>query len=811
MFTIADPIFNPSSPSAAGFRVGGVGRYASLSPTLKPNSEPIALNLSGIVVNSLGIATLPLSTELAPQAIEIEGKFYRYTLSNPPERGNFTTDGEQLIIALAPGFTPKAIALYGQELSIPTDFVPPPYPDLFTQFPLTGEMSWTLTFEEQPSGNFTFITLASQREEVINYFTRRDRLIIYGVGFACSGQISVTEISLTKSAVPLIEVSVNLTGYHAKFLDRYAAIGKSQYLEDCTAPPTLWGNSPETMTLQEFAAQVGASVSGGGIQIPRDLLTGARSLTSLGSQLNEAAVRSAGGYLDFNNPGAIVVSGRGTATVNRGSGHFIRQIRSDVQTSINRPDNGYYRTYNPLYRVTYGSALTTAPNTGVPKPQWQPKPPEITTTEEGDPQPWIDPYFPPNRDLSIVFDISGRRKRYKKITLKNGQPIEEEEEEWGWVAVAKFHMEFTGGTSPTVRRIVGNWQRIMFKYTSYNYDSKGYLEDVVTRGWQLARFQSENPKKPETLSIRLAGNPQTPEDFSAINLLRSYSFFWMPISKIEFYDLELMSRHYKDVKPPMIEYQFCLPNGIKETKPIPDPSWVPPYFVKRKVVREDNLRVMNNPKSTALKPLPPLTTGKRVEIVERVNIGDPVGKKDPTHYTRSVSRYSAQESQFGNYLDLGESEIIAGRPPNAPQMEKILDNKVEPPTNGPRDERRPFFISSGGTGEVNTSAAVSTLDYPNAENQGQALAAAKLALDLANFKNASVEQFTCEFSPTIRPGDRVSYRVNGQTRSRRVISISHRLKIDGFNGSVPLVSCSGSELRVGEDISAPTVFVAEER
>jgi hypothetical protein len=812
MLAIASSITTPNSYSAAGFGIAlDPSAYAPTALISNPNPvDTIAPTIPPAIVN--GVITVPAPEGVKIRTLAIGGQIYTYTLTSPPPAGQFTDLGGDLLIGYLGLVPPPVISYYLSPIRIPTDRLVDPRPSLFTQFPISGELTWTLNWEEQPQASFEFITLASKKSDLIDYFTTADNIDIYGVGFATSGQLSITETSLTKSAIPLIKVSVNLTGCHARYLDIYTFLGKQLYLPNCQAAPTPQLNSPDTMTVQDLANKVGTSVIGEAIAIDKNILNSPAVATTLGSNLESNSIRGIGAFIKYDRTDAIELK-----PYNNVASYFVSEsdVRSDIQTSVNHKINTkFYKTYDPLTKVTFGSNPYTAA-TIRPQPEWQPVPLIPTETYEGDPNPDDDPYNFIERDLSIVFDISGKRKRRKDIKLINGQPIQEIEQEWGWVAVAKDHIVFTNDARPTIVNINGSWSKIQSKTTNYTYNNEGYLIKVESTGYKKVRFRTENAQKPESLATR----PET-GDPAEIENLESFRFFNLPISSSEIYSLELMSKYYSDIKTPKINYTICLADGSGTIDiPIDDKAYIPPYFVSKKRVVESGFASTVNPKSTALKPLPNLTTGKSSEFTERVVVQPkPVlslsiieEPKDPTYYTKSIDNYSAEGAQLSTTLAIAESSLVNGRPPIATNRGAVLQ-LVQPPASPttPAVPNTAFAIKSGLSTQSLGYVTVGAINFPTATTKDQAVKAAQIDIDIINAKNSQTESMLINWRPEIRPGDLVTYRIGSDTRSRRVISVTNKVKIEGMiDSGQTIVTTAGTEVKLGVETDRVPVIIVD--
>ncbi len=805
MFTISSPITTPDTPSGAGFSLSSapsnyaptavlenIAAVATIVPTTPP---PIVA----------GVVTVPAPAGVAISTVTIAEITYTYTLLSPPPAGTFTVINGQLSIGYLGLTPPTAIAYYLAPVAIETNYLPPPFPSICYEFPLSGELSWTLNWEEQPSATLEFITDASEKSNVEAYFGGIRNIEIYGVNFCPTGQVQITEISLTKSAIPLIKVSASLTGFNAHLLDRYTSLGVNFTLPDCSAPPNRFGNSPTSMTVQDVAGRLGTAVAGASINVDASILRSAATPVNLANLLDSSSIRGVGAFVDYHTTAIKLVPYRGV------SSHSIdtADIRSDITGSGNRKmgiSGNFYKTYDPLTKVTFGANPPTPP-TLAPAPSWQPVPQVTTTANDGDADPSISPYSGVQRDLSIVFDISGKRKRKKVTTLVNGQPTREVEEEWGYVAVAKDD-GVAGATG--IESYNGTWRKIDYKRTDYTYNSLGYLTEVRSTGTKLSRFRVENAQNPESRKVRIDGAPPDPAEVAQ---LQTFRFFEQPTLRVESYTLAKMADYYDDIIPPRVSRTICLPDGSQTTITVPDESYIEPYFVKEKLVIEDTFSSTVDPKSTALKPLPNLTTGKKVQFVERVGINPRAQltiapAPNPTEYTKSTDNYSSSEAQFSTTLSIAQSSIVSGRPPVATNRGASLQLVTPPSAGSPTTAPAPFAIRSGLSGEDTGTVTVGSLNFPTAGSQAAARAAAQVDIDLINSKNTLTESFLSNFRPNIRPGDIVIYRSNSGVRRRRAISVTNSIKINGrLDDGTIFVTTAGTQLKLGLDANTPVSVV----
>ena len=802
MFQLADPILTPTRYSVAGYRVlmPPPNNYAPLAVAIE--QLPSAVTIDPAVTISGSIATTPVPVDTNPRVLVIDGLTYHFSLLNPPPIGSFAIADGNLIIGLYSSKPIRAISYNSIFPSIPTDQVNDPYPDLLTRFPLKGELSWTLTLEEQPTAQLNFITLASERDNVIRYFSGHRQIVIYGVGFAPSGQLSITDVAKSRSAIALIEVSLSLTGYHAKALEAYTTLRQKITTIFASIPATTTYSDITSATVQDLARQVGTQIQGELININASTVSDTTSVTTLAERLTNADIRSIGCFVDYNSPIAIKLQRYHNVLT-----HLVYEsdIRSDIQTSFSNRLNigatecGYYKTYDPGTEISFGSGAVTTPKTTLPKTRWQPKQPELTESIEGDPTASTSPYPVFVNDLSAVFDISGKRKRLKKTKLKNGQPISSQQEEWGYVAVARDNAIISVGSTV----INGVWRKISDSTTVYTYNNYGYLVESITTGTLLVRHQVENPQKPETLNFVVTG-PIVESTFDP------YRFKLVPSKTIETYELEPFSKYYSDIKPATITRTAYLADGKTETEIAEiDKSWIPPYFVALKTVVETATSIIPNPKSTIDKPLPLLTAGKSTINIERITIADRIGGKDPITYLRVVDNQSAQGAQLGSNVSNAETSTNSGRPPLAANLGASLEIAKPPePKEFIDPNPQPLIIKSNISGDTIGIEGVNTLNFPIATSQSQAVAAAQVDIDITNAKNTIQSRFIIDFRPHLMPGDKLIYQANQISKQRRIISVSQKLRIDGITSDrQPLITSEGTSIQVGVDYPTPIVVV----
>lgn len=242
--------------------------------------------------------------------------------------------------------------------------------------------------------------------------------------------------------------------------------------------------------------------------------------------------------------------------------------------------DGNFRDEEPEEEDTQGDRDT------LKRPQYDQKL-EILTLWSGD--EW---HIEPPRDVTIindltqVFDNGGRTKELRSITTQNGTTILESYQKYGFVYDSRDI--YFWGTEPvldpetrqlesvtgwilrpltTEHDIKLKWQRIEDSVTVYEFDPEtGYLDRVVTFGWQIHRFKKEsNNEIINLIGERILSEDAPTDDFGntkrTYDLIKPYEFS-AQFSKIPVWDVQHFCRKtfietYKDVEPrPFTEQEF---------------------------------------------------------------------------------------------------------------------------------------------------------------------------------------------------------------------------------------------------------------
>lgn len=615
-----------------------------------------------------------------------------------------TSGTPSITVSLPPGNLPPVSAqvIIPPPVFLPTNYVAPPYPDLFGRFPIKGQFSWSLSFEGHPSASFNFITYAQYREPLLAQFTEGTEFTAFGIGYRVTS-LSLKESMASTNPQRLIEVNVSLGGRHEVWIDRQVRLqgGNTQnsvassgldpnclILNGNTQGGGSGVNASAKTSLAAIATSARGAYCGPNAEVKIPPSTPSNATTTFTNELrSRVRTMGNGSFVDYNNSGCVEVKG-----IDSVSQYILAEGRllSEIQTNLSgamgarifgggnfhpRPDGTvlpssplpfpvptvlpenttlykWVKLYDPPYKLEWGdvpdggdSAKSEDTQLGneYTVPEWKQRKRVKAVTEEGD-TPVNEP--PANssyiKDVSVCFDLSGPRKTYKKTTTLDGLPLEDYVEEWGFVVYGwQLYNDadmLTGANSAAL------WQQIRVSTTKYFYDpDTGYQLGYDTDGWELARYKQENASDPETAKLEATG------DNTEFNL---YIFFQNPSRVKQRNYLEPMRDYYKDIEiDTQINYKVCLPGGRSEWRFEVDPTFVEPYMVLYETMHTNSLAWIPNPlEGDGDKPLPPLTCGKEefhrrsVMILNSKNTQFPKGFRSPGIYSALGAKSFYQES-----------------------------------------------------------------------------------------------------------------------------------------------------------------------
>lgn len=441
-------------------------------------------------------------------------------------------------------------------------------------------------------------------------------------------------------------------------------------------------------------------------------------------------------------------------------------------------------------------------------------------------------------DLSVSFWKSGQNfvKVYREITTIDGFESLVVEKKYAFNGpLAKDIYELDGGVFKLKKADVRAFWGIIEETTTLHFYSSGlsayeglYLGYEKT-GWRFHVFKTEpeinvgdvdaSPQEQyPTLSSQQRymdlGNEATEADEKAKELgEKAYTPQRISIFEKERYYHEPMKKYYKDAAVQGVdEVKICLPDGSSRRVAAIDKTFQQPYIVtaKEKVVRclasmEDPrnpvIRDFNNkkPDNEKEKPeFPPLVTGTdssesyKVKINRSTNTpgmryADDSEKDTFTAYSRTSSS-GGNGSGFNNQITENKTEEVEGRPESSRRLPPIWERKpeedevvTEEEQNRPDPKQYRYKVwTPSAPDKTSFDQLVSgSMSFPYAKTLSEVRQAIQLTIEMENVRNTYTESFTTVFNPDIRPGDKLTYFVNGERRHRRVLGISPTVNFQG--------------------------------
>lgn len=560
-------------------------------------------------------------------------------------------------------FQNQSIGIFRQDL------VPSPYPEWFNRFPLVGQLSIGLDFEQQPTGSLELECQLIHLQVLLNAL-RPDTLIdLYGYAFRVTqtnftqsllstqpqGQFVVTvslsganersladPISLRQildfvdstDSEPVIETTVQVLGEIAGITIDAPSMELS--LEDLNSDDTFSIESEFTDRLRHqglFAEYNTNSLKARPIdsvaewaftdndclEPPQVTYLGRQPKQSLNSVINLAppALNAAILPATVFEPPTIQIQPESETLIGNANEFLVTRIEGEFSEEGSDDDSEDLLGQNEA------------------RPQWNQRRPDRTTLVKGDEALTSPPDETTEiTTTSLCFVNSGVTKTEEVETSENGNPVSVETKVYGFVFLSKDHMRLKNGELVLSITDPGTvWDLIRETTTTWVYDDDtGYELGTVTTGRELFSFKAESDAL-ETYELAQAADPVSVAD------LNTYQFRWRAVNEAVGRSLRKLSSVYNDVSENegrYIYFQEEAPNGQIITRRRRDPSFVTPYYVETEISHSNSFGQTQNPEEPEqvggqLRRLPNLTTGR-----ESFNRLDTKIKASPA--TRKVAR-----------------------------------------------------------------------------------------------------------------------------------------------------------------------------
>lgn len=352
-----------------------------------------------------------------------------------------------------------------------------------------------------------------------------------------------------------------------------------------------------------------------------------------------------------------------------------------------------------------------------------------------------------------------------------------------------------------------------------------YLTEIVTTGAKIMPLEKEpgrnqslddvlNPDENERFAV------QTPTlipklDRTAYKLGAERSYYKTDDPKlpfqIDFQDYGSLDDRLKET------VQAKMGNGVKPNFIIgivtPDINYVEPLVVLAESRTTNSFAYAADPESTDEDPIPPLVAGEEGYFKLERTIFPPDRFKQEK-YREDITEYTATDPGFKASLTISRTVEKSGQAPaaesraikyeqkdNPAYLEKLKQLQQAAQTAQEKKKQKPvfkYYVNSDLRDEGNPSGG--NLSFPYAKSLGEAMRAAKTAIEMEHCQNAGQHQKTIAwYLPDIRDGDRVTVG----SEKFRVLSASVTVRQAGNNvrpipGLVQLTD--GTQVTLGPEV-----------
>ena len=730
-----------------------------------------------------------------------------------------------------PSTEPLTITLTGgkKRSTVSTNALPPKLLKALKGLPVTGDISWTLSLEQHPSGSMELFCQGDTIHSIRDRFKKGTEWELFGIGFSVSNYQEKLE------PFRQYRINISLTGKWAKPRYNRPSFLRPEAWKAYTEETALnqSGQSKTKISIKQLAEQVDVPFFPLGdanwdITLAADTAKDAAEVWS--SSIQERS-RPNEGYIDWNDANGVHIrkirSGRHWR-------YSIPELEISYQGDCEHSDDhrGYAVEYPNVELTGDWSNLNANQE---PKPEWKRRTPQIVTLVSGDADadatPSVTAPLPEgvNRlaDLSLNWDSSGPTRTIRFVTTLDGQPYKTIEVIWGFCYTGLDI--YNSSTEELDGNPIDFWQIVSYKEQNYLYDPQyGYPLGYNTTGWRMARFKQEGTNQ--------EGIPDTEvlDRTDALEALEYdlYVFRKLPILERSRTVHTTFTNYYKDAEeqPAWVSYQHTNRDGSTETRFAKDPTWAPAMFGKETLTYASSFAKAPNPEydpgeDYILPEYPPpqkyYITGE--ESFTRQSLTIKPGRKNrkvtfqqgdneiketvlsPDLYTEWNLEDAAQNSQFGQKAVKETFAENEGRPSPSTRLPSLLEQE-EPESNDANSnntDSSKYRYTMTSPGYSTDDPVESSLSYSNAKTQAQTILGAKTDFYLRDVQESIQYTYPIPFNPELRPLDRITINAQGETHATAVASLTNTLAIDGNVEGELLITSKPTEVNAGIDRIVP--------
>lgn len=552
-----------------------------------------------------------------------------------------------------------------------------------------GSISVNMNFESHPTGSINIVGIPESDIETyriaynkvgesITLFTNTKKPIFFRISGYAETEGFIYQENSTSQVIKTFDIAVNLEGGH--LLNTSKSVFVRNSLRDyvpSTEPRVNVTNGKILLTNLARAARV--PYVGFNQSIPISSTEGSNLTLSFENQIN-TYLRTKFSFVDYTGPQVT------TTLYNRGQIWNIGL--NDILTSIEISRDKPVEFRNTLLQPQDGDSFSRNSEKKTREELKEEEllgdtpeklEPDEVELEEGD----LFVTLPPEdvtriTTLDLVFDKSGPRKTRRKTTLLNGQPFIEEIETYGFVYTADQiknpeALSETASIDTSALLVEGSealnglWKQIEYQKTEYNYEeldlrvriqakdldgnrlsveylsasnssatkfNSKYLTSIVTTGWKLTRFLSEEladggtavedvrdtrliNKELEAAGILFEENsdgsvspvvPPTDNELSFYTKTKqALTFKQTPFQSITQYKLFPSEDYYNNIESSPFQIQEVAgadvgkPSQSRVIVAIPDTQWVYPMLVLEETILSQSFDSVDDPRNVFIR------------------------------------------------------------------------------------------------------------------------------------------------------------------------------------------------------------------
>lgn len=513
-------------------------------------------------------------------------------------------------------------------------------PSLFSFLPLDGQISLSRSFENHPSGQFSFETRYT-KDQVFAVFTPGREFDLFNIGYRVNN-VSVSELPRSTYPDGRCKVSVSFGGKWENRIGQPCFLrqdgsnnipGNEPFLDpECLTNTPNSGDPNRSVSLYTLLDRIGVVVTGSGVK-PVPIPEGTTRDTVVSpDQLLQERLRLANSFVRYSNNSSVEIQNiRGLAGHTILESDILEQIDSSYEAVSKNSKTPLIAQYlnAPAFNLTNFPSTVTSPvpaiagevskNLGFeypcvelsgqfsepkekkPKtqgqnPRYVRKPPNRQTRIEGD----VNADQPLDgvssiKVMSLCFDLGGEQKIRTFVTEENGVVIQTVAEIWGF----RFTAEdvYTPSTGKYSGNPLNYWKCLKQVITNYTYDvaslsgegGTGILLYKQGYGFNTVRWKQENVNDPETIGLIGDISPEATKQRSL------YSFFTIPV--VERYSRKLKLQPEYQTEGLYEVIKKCNRDGTASYVPLINPDYAPPYYIEEEVQQKTSFKSRSNPEN----------------------------------------------------------------------------------------------------------------------------------------------------------------------------------------------------------------------